>query len=281
MKKEVRTVIGTNHLPRGRLFDFGDVDGPAGTAKLQHALGVTYLDGQIYVTDTYNNKVKVVDAKTGAVATFAGTGKPGKTDEPAMFDEPAGIAHAKGQLYIADTNNHLIRTVDLKTKKVATLTLVGLQGASGTGEATQPTPPKPADKKPSFKGALPETAELATLKADKGEVTLKVKLIIPDGWKVNQLAPMSYWVDSKKETGPIDRGAFGKKRLAKPVAEFEFKLPVKGAGEDEINVSLNYYYCQEGDEGVCKVGAVVFTVPVKIADDAQASVATIEHEIPE
>lgn len=278
-KKEVRTVIGTSHLSRGRLFEFGDVDGPKDQAKLQHALGVTYLDGQLYVTDTYNNKIKVVDAKTGEVTTFAGTGQPGKTDEPAAFDEPAGIAHAKGKLYIADTNNHLIRTIDLKTKKVTTLTLVGLEGGQPAAETT--TPPKPADKKPSFKGALPEAAPLATLKAEKGEVTLKVQLKIPAGWKVNQLAPMSYWVDSKKETGPVDRAAFGKKKLPKPVADFEVKLPVKGTGEDEINVSLNYYYCQEGDEGVCKIGAVVFTLPVKIAADAKDSTATITHEIPE
>jgi hypothetical protein len=279
-KKDVRTVIGTAHLSRGRLFEFGDVDGPKDQAKLQHALGVTYLDGQIYVTDTYNNKVKVVDAKTGEVSTLAGTGQPGKTDEPAAFDEPAGIAHVKGKLYIADTNNHLIRTIDLKTKKVGTLTLTGLPGAAEPAPAT-PTTPKPPDKKPSFKGAIPEAAPLATLKPANGEVKLNVQLKIPAGWKVNQLAPMSYWVDSKKETGPVKRDAFGKKKLSKPVAVFDVKLPVSGAGEDEINVSLNYYYCQEGDEGVCKIGSVVFTVPVKIADDAKESVATITHEIPE
>jgi DNA-binding beta-propeller fold protein YncE/cytochrome oxidase Cu insertion factor (SCO1/SenC/PrrC family) len=285
-KKQVRTVIGTSHLPRGRLFDFGDVDGPKEEAKLQHALGVTYLDGKIYVADTYNNKIKVVDAETGAVSTFAGTGKPGKSDDPAMFDEPAGITHANGKLYVADTNNHLIRTIDLQTKKVSTLTIVGLPGAPAPTETAQPAPPKPAppkpaEKKPSFKGAIPEAVPLATLKPENGEISLQVELKIPDGWKVNPLAPMSYWVDSQKETGPIDRAAFGRTKLSKPVADFTVKLPVTGAGDDEINVSLNYYYCQEGDEGVCKIGSVVFTVPIKIADDAKESTASLRHEIPE
>lgn len=271
-KQEVRTVVGSESLPGGRLFAFGDVDGPKEKAKLQHALGVTYLDGMIYTTDTYNNKVKVVDAKTGETTTLAGTGQPGKTDEPAKFDEPAGITHVKGKLYIADTNNHLIRTIDLATKKVGTLTINGL---------TPPSAPKTVDKKPSFKGALPEAAPLATLKSENGEIKVKVQLKIPAGWKVNPLAPMSYWVDSAKPAGPVSRAAFGRKKLDAPTATFDVVLPVSGTGEDEISVSLNYYYCQDADEGVCKIGAVVFTLPLKIADDAKDSTVTISHAIPE
>ena len=271
-KGEVKTVVGSDHLLQGRLFAFGDVDGPRETAKLQHALGVTYLDGKIYTTDTYNNKVKVVDAETGETKTLAGTGKPGKTDEPAAFDEPAGIAHIKGKLYIADTNNHLIRTIDLATNKVGTLTISGLQS---------PSAPKTIEKKPSFKGALPEAVPAATLKAENGEIKVKVELKIPAGWKVNPLAPMSYWVDSAKPAGPVARTAFGRKKLAEPTANFELNLPVSGSGEDEINVSLNYYYCEAKDEGVCKIGAVVFTLPIKIADDAKESSVTITHVIPE
>jgi thiol-disulfide isomerase/thioredoxin len=50
--RRVRTVVGTSRLPRGRLFTFGDVDGPAATARLQHPLGVAWLDGTLYVVDT-------------------------------------------------------------------------------------------------------------------------------------------------------------------------------------------------------------------------------------
>ncbi|MBI1246903.1 redoxin domain-containing protein [bacterium] len=124
--KRVRTVIGTSRFDYGRLFTFGDVDGPARTAKLQHPLGVCYVDGTIYVADTYNNKIKAVDATSGEVKTVAGTGEPGNSDEPTQFDEPAGLSYAGGKLYIADTNNHLIRVLDLVTKKVSTLTIDGL-----------------------------------------------------------------------------------------------------------------------------------------------------------
>src|SRR5204862_6559273 len=69
---EVGTVVGSDHLSAGRLFAFGDVDGPRATAKLQHCLDVDFLDGKIYVADTYNHKIKVVNVRTGATKTFAG-----------------------------------------------------------------------------------------------------------------------------------------------------------------------------------------------------------------
>jgi thiol-disulfide isomerase/thioredoxin len=126
-RKQVRTVVGSDNLDAGRLFAFGDRDGPRNVAKLQHSLEVVYVAGKIYVADTYNHKIKVVDAKTGETKTLAGNGKAGTSDSPAQFHEPAGLAHAKGQLYVADTNNHLIRTLELSSGKVATLTIEGLK----------------------------------------------------------------------------------------------------------------------------------------------------------
>jgi DNA-binding beta-propeller fold protein YncE len=135
---EVSTVVGSDHLPRGtRLFAFGDQDGPRNEAKLQHCLDVDFLDGKIYVADTYNNKIKVVNAKTGETKTLAGTHEPGNSDEPARFHEPEGVTHGKGKLYVADTNNHLIRTIDLASGKVSTLTISGLEPPAKQAVAAQ------------------------------------------------------------------------------------------------------------------------------------------------
>ena len=226
--------------------------------------------GKIYVADTYNHKIKVVDAKTGETKTIAGTGKPGSGDEPAQFHEPAGLAHAKGKLYVADTNNHLIRTLDLATGKVATLAIAGL---AATGRAPEQTTgqadgtPAPAagtpaggfgalatPRKPSFKGAIQEKLKAQAVKAVNGKVKLAVSLMLPEGWKVNPLAPMSYWIEATKPGGPVDRTVLGRVKLPAPVSEFELAVPVKESGDDELTVSLNYYYCQEKDDGVCKVG---------------------------
>ncbi len=109
----VQTIVGTG------LFDFGDVDGTGPTARLQHALGVAAVDGKLYVADTYNSKLKVIDPVNRTCATFLGGN--------ALFNEPGGISHAQGKLYVADTNAHRIRVVNLKTKEVRTLELQGLE----------------------------------------------------------------------------------------------------------------------------------------------------------
>jgi DNA-binding beta-propeller fold protein YncE len=135
--REVKTVLGTSGLSEARLFTFGDRDGPKATARLQHCLEVVYSNGKIYVADTYNHKIKAVDARTGEAKTVAGTGQPGTPDDPAQFHEPAGLAIAKGKLYVADTNNHLLRTIDLTTGKVATLPIAGLSPPGAAEVAKQ------------------------------------------------------------------------------------------------------------------------------------------------
>jgi thiol-disulfide isomerase/thioredoxin len=145
----VETVIGTSQLPGGRLFVFGDRDGqglvqiqtsrlafraePEQTTGplLQHAIGIAYQNGKLYVADTYNNKIKVIDPVAKSCRTLAGTGEPGHDDglaASASFDEPAGLSVAGGKLYVADTNNHRIRVVDLERESsVSTLTIQGLE----------------------------------------------------------------------------------------------------------------------------------------------------------
>ena len=110
------------------LFTFGDVDGTGDQVRLQHPLGIDLHEGVLFITDTYNNKVKKVFPATRDAATFLGNGTPGHVDGPgalAQFDEPGGLSVANGKLYVADTNNHSIRVVDLESQEVSTLELIG------------------------------------------------------------------------------------------------------------------------------------------------------------
>nr|WP_326522700.1 thioredoxin-like domain-containing protein [Candidatus Fervidibacter sacchari] len=114
----VRTLVGVG------LFDFGDRDGIGSTVRLQHPLAVCYHEGVVYVADTYNHKIKRLFPKTRTCQTFAGTGKPGHKDgilSQAQFDEPSGISYADGKLFVADTNNHAVRVIDLRKGEVQTL----------------------------------------------------------------------------------------------------------------------------------------------------------------
>jgi thiol-disulfide isomerase/thioredoxin len=126
-RQKVRTLVGTAHLPSSRLFTYGDVDGLPPDVRLQHPLGIVFYEGRLYVADTYNHKIKTIDVVTGATGTLSGTGKPGNGDEPAEFNEPGGLSAANGKLYVADTNNHAVRTIDLRQDgRAATLPITGL-----------------------------------------------------------------------------------------------------------------------------------------------------------
>ncbi len=254
----VQTVVGTSWSPVGRLFLFGDVDGQGQQVRLQHALGVLYHDGLLYVADTYNNKIKIVDPKHATSTTLAGTGEPGAKNDPPQFDEPTGLAYAAGKIYVADTNNHAIRTIDLKhDNKVQTLEIKGLE------------PPARPKVKPSFPDAAIVQLDGVKLKPDAGKVKLQVALKLPEGYKINPLAPLRYLVESTGSTGPINPAALGVlTSVEQPAADFTIDLPATAtSGSETLRVSLAYYYCQDGSEGVCKVGSVTWNVPLTLSQE--------------
>jgi DNA-binding beta-propeller fold protein YncE len=125
-KGNVRTLVGEG------LFEFGDVDGSGDKVRLQHALGVAWADGKLYVADTYNSKIKQLDPATRECKTFQGSEAEGWQPSH-TFNEPGGISYAAGKLYLADTNAHRIRVVDLKTKAVSTLKLQGVEAPKPAG----------------------------------------------------------------------------------------------------------------------------------------------------
>ena len=270
--KQVKTPIGTSHLGWARLFTFGDVDGPANQVRLQHCLGVACVAGQIYVADTYNNKIKLIDPKARTCRTITGTGQPGAADAPAQFDEPAGISAANGRLYVADTDNHLIRVVDLEhDNRVSTLAIKGLE------------PPQARENATPAKESAEQTIDVpaAALKGDNGQIHLAVRLDLPEGYKINPGAPMAYRLETAGKSGVVDGTLLGKwVKLEKPAAEFQIDLPLRAAtGSDALNLALHYYYCQEAGAGLCKVGTVEWNLPVTIAPDADTSTAALELEV--
>ncbi|MBC1238185.1 thioredoxin-like domain-containing protein [Nostoc sp. 2RC] len=120
---QVRTVCGS-----GDLFGFGDIDGQGEDVRLQHCLGVEYAQNFLWVADTYNHKIKLV-SPSGNCQTILGNGTAGLQDgqgKNTRFFEPSGLSVLGSYLYISDTNNHVIRRVDLNSFEVTTLEFVGL-----------------------------------------------------------------------------------------------------------------------------------------------------------
>ena len=217
---EVTTVAGTSNLPNGAsLFAFGDQDGVGAGARLQHPLGIAYHDGLLYVADSYNHKIKLVDPKTGKVVTWLGNGKPGDGLEPTpQFNEPAGLAVAKGKLYVADTNNHRILTVDLNTKAVKELKIEGL---------------KPPENRFAEAGAFPNdipATKVAAHTVKAGEkVTFTVGLDLPKGYKLNPLYPASYRLLADKGQSLIPAEAVGRQAQSRsPRKNRDDQLPLDG-----------------------------------------------------
>jgi len=121
---QVRTVCGSSEL-----FSFGDVDGKGTEVRLQHCLGVEYIQNQLWIADTYNHKIKRVDPCTGYCQTLLGDSLAGLQDGQGLassFFEPSGLSAVGPYLFVADTNNHAVRRVNLDTLTVETLQLAGL-----------------------------------------------------------------------------------------------------------------------------------------------------------
>jgi sugar lactone lactonase YvrE len=111
---EIITLAGTENKS-------GDKDGDAKVALFNAPVGVAVSEGKIFVADTYNDKVRVIE--NGKVATVAGGEKGFLDGEKAKFDTPCGIAVTKfGDLIVADTGNKRLRVI---TKDGKTFTLAG------------------------------------------------------------------------------------------------------------------------------------------------------------
>lgn len=255
---EATTLAGTSDLAGGRcLFEFGDTDGKGSAVRFQHPLGLTRKGSMLYVADSYNQKIKTLDIATGVVKTFLGDGTKGKQEKPARFSEPAGLTIAGNTLYVADTNNHLVRTVDLKTNAVATLAIEGL------------TPPV---KKPSKTEEKVMAQLVAAQKVAPGDkLNFRIDLDLPAGFKVNKLAPPIYRLDV---TGPQELLAADQlgnlvEAAASDQPAVQFNVPLANkSGQAKVTVTLTYQYCKEGIGGVCKIRTLAWTVPVSVEQDA-------------
>jgi sugar lactone lactonase YvrE len=138
----IRLVAGTGKAGLGK-------GAQATQSALDHPETVAVdAQGDVYIADTLNNRVVKVTPK-GKISTVAGNGTAGYSGDggratSAKLSEPTGVAlDAKGDLYIADASNNVIRRVDVKTGVITTVAgdfaadkaSDGLGGFSGDGGA--------------------------------------------------------------------------------------------------------------------------------------------------
>jgi thiol-disulfide isomerase/thioredoxin/DNA-binding beta-propeller fold protein YncE len=226
----VRSIVGQG------LFDFGDVDGSGDDVRLQHPLGIAYTDGTLFVADTYNNKIKSIGTETRSSVTFAGTGEAGLVDgdaEDARFDEPGGLSYAAGMLYVADTNNHAIRVIDLRTQQVSTFPLQVEQRLTAA--------------------ARPRRIRLEPQTVRPGEIRLDVALDLPPNHHLNEDAPSTITVHRDGASNTV------------PVKAFPAQVSLAGVpGEGMLEVEASIFYCREGRDAVCLYHLATLELPLLV-----------------
>jgi DNA-binding beta-propeller fold protein YncE len=111
-----------------------------------HSLAVA-ANGDVYLADTWNNRVRRLDARTGTMHPFAGTGEKGFGGDggPATRARFGGVYCAtldpKGErLYLADLDNRRIRVIDLRSNVVETLAGNGERGVPEDGAEARKAP---------------------------------------------------------------------------------------------------------------------------------------------
>ena len=114
--------------------------GLATNAELYYPYGVAVdSNGNIYIADTYNNRIRKVNSTTGIITTIAGNGTAGYSGDGgpatnAQLNYPYGVAvDSSGNIYIADTDNNRIRKVNSTTGIITTIAGNGNPGYSGDG----------------------------------------------------------------------------------------------------------------------------------------------------
>jgi len=245
-------------LAGGDLFEFGDVDGIGDDVRLQHPLGLLMYGDKLLIADTYNHKIKELDPKQGKVKSLFGTGKPGQADGPTpSFYEPGGLALANGNLYVADTNNHAIRVIDLKSKRATTLKLNGLM--------------PPAKNLQALETASGPNAEEIKVPAQRIRAGggLQIDVELPAGYHLNPLAPQRYKVSNDGKAITIDE------KVASRSAK-DLKLPLRiplnatGTGPTNLRAQVTLVYCREDNTGTCRIKTLVWQVPVEVVNDPSA-----------
>src|SRR5437660_815761 len=134
-------------------FSFSGDGGPAIAASLWLPIGVRVdTDGNLFIADLYNHRVRRVDASTGIITTFAGSGQSGVSGDGGLATSvdisPVGVAiESSGNLLIADADSKRVRRVHPSSNLIATVAGSGGRGGNSGdgGPATLATLAQPQD----------------------------------------------------------------------------------------------------------------------------------------
>jgi DNA-binding beta-propeller fold protein YncE len=247
------------------LFEFGDEDGTGTEARFQHPLGITWHEDRLLVADTYNSKIKSVNPSTGEVVSLFGTEHGWRDGADPLFYEPGGLSVDGNVLWVADTNNHAIRRIDLTTGISSTVVLSGLDTFVAAQGAED------------FRGMV---VTLTTVSAGAGTADLILDVVIPNGYKVNEEASSSLLLVDDGGVPSFPEG----ERVDLTGTAFPVEIPLDlHEGLGMVTADLALVWCRKDAEGLCLFEQTRFEIPLNVsASGPSASIRLLlELETPE
>lgn len=295
-------------------------DGPLLQGGLNQPSGLATDGRLLYFADSEASAIRSADLDpAGALATIVGTGLFDFGDVDGVGDavrlqHPLAVAYQDGLLYVADTYNSKIKTVDPAARRVQTL----FGGPAGWQDGPEPRFDEPgglsvagdrlyiADtNNHAVRVADLATGEVTTLVlvdvdglltrlpageaytgkvvtldravagAGTGMIALAVE--VPAGYKINDLAPFSMAWQADGQVISLDT-ATADQRLVSPT--FPLTVPASfSEGEATLTVDLVIYYCEAGAESLCFIEQVRLVVPVAVAGDGPANLR-LTYDVP-
>jgi DNA-binding beta-propeller fold protein YncE len=259
-------------------------DGGAATAALLNGPFDVAFDGagNLYFSDTFNHRIRRVDARTGVISTVAGNGEArysgdGGPATSAELNEPYGIVlDQAGNLYIADRLNRRVRRVDAVTGIITTL--------AGTGEAAYS-----GDGGPAAEAGLAEPNGLA-LDADERRLYVadvadhRVRVIDLHTGSINTFAGTGK-AEHNGDGGPARQaGIFGARAVKLGSDGTVYILERQGSSLRTVDPKTGIVrtVAGTGARGYSGDGgpalAAVFDAPKEMAIDRDASVLIVDTE---
>jgi thiol-disulfide isomerase/thioredoxin len=250
----VRTLVGEG------LFDFGDDDGDAEGALLQHCLGVAAIQGGLLVSDTYNGKIKRLTASS----------EPGHSQLRTVLSglsEPGSVAIERdGSWIVADTNAH--RVLRVRYGQIEEIEIVDapephIGALRPASEARRPSAP--------VQGWFTTLLELEPgvgLGVGDGCITLLLRT--PEGLKLSEGSALDVALEVSRRSDLLfvnrDKLSLPARGAATQLVAIDVRVAElsNAVVESELLATLRYVTCDAGEPLACHPGAMHLRVPVRL-----------------
>lgn len=287
----------------------GRVDDELSRAAFGQPSGIASDGNFLYIADTETNAIRMVDLRKKEVETLAGGdlfifGDEDGEGEEARLQHPMGITIYNGKLLIADTYNHKLKLLDIRSKRLETY--LG-NGKPGQADGNNPTFYEPAGVSiADGKIYVADTNNHAIRVVDtrtKSVYTLKIPGLTPPKQESENFLPLEpnlsvikhpeEFISSQSEAYIIFDPEFpeGYHLNKNAPNRFEIKVdkpeiinisveknrfdevPLSIAvtaikeGSATINAKFNVYYCREDNTGVCLIKTLRWEIPIRVVNE--------------